>query len=161
MVKIIPHNQIDKGLLTQIVEIKNLSWQYSFEDHLEWMDKNLKGSDLHLFLYENDEILAYVNLVDVAIESKGVLYPVLGIGNVCTRYKGSGAGKHLMKEVNFYLSRNNKTGLLFCKVHLVSFYLKQNWQLIPTTAHFSPEVRIMVYNLMIPDLDFKYDDRLF
>lgn len=160
MVKIVKHSQVDRPLLEQIVAIKNLSWCYSIEQHTKWINDNLKEDDFHLLIYENNELLAYMNLVNVTIKSRDALIPFLGIGNVCTRHKGKGYGSRLMEEANKYLLDTDKKGLLFCKHHLVDFYLKHDWQLI-SNLHPDSEINTMVFNPDISVPDLEYNDRLF
>jgi hypothetical protein len=86
--------------------------------------------------------------------------PFLGIGNVCTKYKGTGTGKILMKEVNKYLLSTNNQGMLFCKNDLVSFYIRNNWKLIKN-LHPDLMVNTMVFNFKEDVNTLKYNERLF
>lgn len=160
MVRIIEHNQVDSSILSQIVEIKKLSWNYSIEEHLRWMTVNLTDTDLHLMIYENNELIAYLNFVRVCVLSNNKSIPCLGIGNVCTKYKGQGDGKKLMNEANAFLLESGSRGLLFCKKSLVDFYLKNQWHLIQN-LHPNLEINTMVFNFNNLDSDLKYNQRLF
>src|SRR5690606_30642016 len=115
MIRIISHNDIKSKLLQEIVKVKQLSWNYTLEEHLLWIQDNLKGDDCHFLYYDNDEFVAYMNLVNVVIRSEDILIPVFGIGNVCAKYKGKGYGKRLLEEVNKFIRTRNEKGMLFCK----------------------------------------------
>lgn len=160
MIKIIKHKDITENILLDIVNIKQLSWDYSVEQHLLWINDNLKENDYHFLLLEGNELIAYMNLVEVMINNNSTLIPFLGIGNVCSKYKGRGDGKLLMTEVNRFIERNSFYGLLFCKNHLVDFYKKFDWTLIDN-LYPNDSVFTMIFNYKRDTIDFTYNDRLF
>jgi predicted GNAT family N-acyltransferase len=161
MVKIIYHSDLNLSVAEEIIGIKSLSWEYSFEDHMEWMNKNLLPQDIHFLVYDaNGILMSYLNLVAVSVLIKNVKVPVMGIGNVCSRTKGIGSGKKLMNELNNYLLKKNYKGLLFCKDALVNFYEKFEWLKIPT-INSDLNVNTMVFNFKYSFTIAKYTDRIF
>lgn len=160
MIKVIKHKDIDQITLDEIVSVKNLSWEYSNQEHLNWIAENLNGNDYHFMLINNNEIIAYLNLVNVNVIYKNKSFPFIGIGNVCSKYKGVGLGKELISEVNNFIETNSLYGILFCKYQLIEFYSKSNWLLIPN-INLSKNVYTMVYNFNLDPTLLKYNDRLF
>ncbi len=160
MVKNVKHSEINDEILDQIVEIKRISWNYSFQEHIRWIKDNIKEDDFHFLLYDKGELIAYMNLVNVCVISGNTYLAFLGVGNVCTKYKGRGDGNMLMKELNGFLSETNKRGLLFCKTNLVSFYLKNHWKLIQN-LHPSSDINTMAFNFNDNDGELRYNQRLF
>lgn len=160
MVRVIKHSNIDQNTLQEIVKIKQLSWDYSMEQHLLWINDNLKDNDYHFLLFDNEELIAYMNLVEVNVDSNSTSIPFLGIGNVCSKYKGRGDGKKLMIEVNAFIKENSFYGILFCKNHLVDFYKKFDWKLIQN-LYPNDTVFTMMFNYNGDSSNFVYNDRLF
>jgi len=160
MVKIVKHKNLDDNLLSQIVALKQLAWNYNIESHLKWIHENIKENDIHFLLYDNEELVAYMNLVEVHVNQNENEIPFWGIGNVCSKYKGIGDGKKLMNEVNTFLTNSSLFGLLFCKKHLVEFYKKFDWKLIPN-LYPKDDIFTMVYNFEKDSCGFTYNDRLF
>lgn len=158
--KILEHSEVNLEILEKIVEIKKKSWDYSFREHLGWIEKNIRPKDLHFLLYEDNELIGYANLVHINVVNNKTNIPFIGIGNVCSKYKGRGDGQKLMKEVNTFIVQNNYRGLLFCKEYLIDFYRKFDWKLIKN-LYPSNSVFTMVYNYSGITSDFVYNDRLF
>ena len=160
MIKVIRNNDIDQITLDEIFNIKKLSWEYSKQEHLNWITENLNGNDYHFLLINNNEIIAYLNLVNVNVIYKNTSIPFIGIGNVCSKYKGVGLGKEIISEVNKFIKANYLYGILFCKHQLIDFYSKSNWLMIEN-IDISKNVYTMVYNFNLDPTSLKYNDRLF
>ncbi len=159
--KIIKHSEIDKKTLLEIVEIKNLSWGYSIEQHMAWLEQNIENNDVHFLKYDENSLIGYLNLVEVSVNNGSKKIPFLGIGNVCTKYKGKGDGLRLMLDINCFLKENGFRGLLFCREYLVDFYRKAGWRLIKN-IHPKDEVFTLDYNSSLDALNFAtYNGRLF
>jgi hypothetical protein len=146
----IPHKEVTQEFLDKIIEVKSTAWPYSYEDQLDWINANLKDTDIHVLLYWNKTIQAYLNLIEIEFTLDGNLINGFGIGNVCAKEKGNGWGKELIKQTNRYLTQNNKVGLLFCKEILVRFYSLNNWRLIEkkklTLSGHDESVETMIFN---------------
>lgn len=127
VIKYIENQHVDLSLLNDIIEIKSVAWPYSYEAQLKWISKHLTDNDLHALLYEEDNLIAYMNLINIDLHFNGVLHKALGIGNVCSKEQGKGYGNLLMLKINTFLENNNKRGVLLCKDSLVNFYKKSNW----------------------------------
>ena len=160
MIKVIRHKDIEQITLDEIVNVKKLSWEYSKQEHLNWITENLNGNDYHFMLINNNEIIAYLNLVNVNVIFKNKSIPFIGIGNVCSKYKGIGLGSELISEVNNCIETNSLHGILFCKHQLIEFYSKSNWLLNPN-IQVSKNVYTMLYNFNLDLTSLKYNDRLF
>lgn len=164
----IKHSDLTTYYLEEIVKIKAIAWpNYSYAEHSEWIEANIKNSDIHVLYLHRNTLLSYLNLIDIdndisvdEINSFG-----FGIGNVCARERGRGWGKNLVKAVNEYLDRNNKLGLLFCKELLVKFYIDNDWMLINdnklTLSQIKYDVRSLGYNLPKSYSEIKYTGIIF
>lgn len=126
--KFVRHDKIDYDLLNEIINVKSVSWPYSYEKQVEWINTNLKDSDIHVLLYLENDLVAYLNLIEIEFKINANNYLGYGIGNVCALEKGRGWGKEIMKCTNRYLIENGKIGLLFCKESLVNFYQICEWK---------------------------------
>lgn len=128
-IEIIEHRECSDTLIRQICEFKNLNWQYPIESHLSWIKKNLKSEDLHLLLYDDDRMCAYLNFVDTSIiEDKDIVH-IWGIGNVCVspECKGMGYGNLIMDLAKSYCKKSKRIGMLFCQDKNVGFYNNCGW----------------------------------
>lgn len=162
--EIIKHNDILFRDLLRAIAVKSVSWSYSVESQVKWIIDNMRPEDLHVFLKENGEDLAYMTLSPVIATVNGVNTSFMGIGCVCSAKHGVGSGRQLMESVNKWLNDNNQKGLLFCKIELVQFYKKNGWVLIePSCVVFNTPhegVYTMSYNCEgIENIEYK--DRLF
>lgn len=160
MIKIIKHKNISDTELHDIILIKNLHWPYSNEQHLKWMSNNLTSDDVHFLIYTSEKLIAYMNLVNVVAILDNISIPFLGVGNVCTKYKGSGDGAKLMQSANNFILQNNKRGLLFCRDQLVVFYKKYEWIEV-NNIYKNINVSTMIFNCTEVVSNFEYKDRLF
>jgi hypothetical protein len=124
------HSEIAKDKLLDVICLKNIHWHYSEAEHLNWINKNLYLNDIHVLAYEESDLVAYLNLIESKVTIDDKNYVFLGIGNVCSKIKNKGYGSLLIKEVDKYIVRENKTGILLCKDSLIDFYLKNGWELL-------------------------------
>jgi hypothetical protein len=132
-VQIIQHGELSGDLLKSIIEVKQTAWPYSCDSQLDWIKSNLKSTDLHaLLIDEEGRILAYMNLIDLSLKLDDILFKSYGVGNVCAVERRKGWGAKLMAHVNSYLSRHNRYGILFCKQKLVKFYADNSWEQVPS-----------------------------
>lgn len=162
--EIIKHNDILFRDLLRAIAVKNVSWPHPVESQVKWVIDNMQPEDLHVFLKEKGEDLAYMTLSPVIATVNGVNTSFMGIGCVCSAKHGVGLGKQLMESVNKWLYNNNHKGLLFCKKELILFYKKYGWSLIePARVFFTTPhdgVYTMFYNFEgIKKIEYK--DRLF
>lgn len=162
--KFISHSKLSSDDVKKIVELKNIHWKYTFEQHLSWMETNLLDDDIHIMMFEDEELVGYMNLVNITVTINSEDVSFLGIGNVCSRDKFSGFGRKLLIGANNYLIENSKNGILLCKDDLVGFYEKFDWKLIDKKNIFSSKLQDI--NLMTFDFDeniesLKYEDRNF
>lgn len=129
-INFIQHKDADTSLLEAIATLKAVRWAYPMEQQMNWIAENIEPEDWHLLLKDGEDLVAYMNLVQVKPEIDGTAVAALGIGNVCTKESGKGYGNQLMEAVNRFLDEKSLYGILFCKDHLVPYYQKFNWILI-------------------------------
>ena len=106
--------------------MKNKVWQYPYSSHLEWFKNNIKSDDIHLLLWDEDNLIGYMNLVNVrgSVDS-------LGIGNVVISpdRQGQNLGLLLMYLCDYYLSIVKLPGILICKDKVLGFYKRCGWEI--------------------------------
>jgi len=154
--KFCTHSQLDKQELGKIVDLKKRHWNYTPEEHLNWIERNIKHEDIHVLMFEKEELVAYLNLVNTEVIINNAVQPFVGIGNVCSSEKGKGYGSLLIKEVGQYLVSKNQTGILLCKDALVGFYLKNGWKLL---EKLNVEADFSIFNTMIFNMNTELEDQ--
>ena len=70
--------------------MKNVAWSHPVESQVKWILDNMQPDDLHVFLKENGEDLAYMTLSPVTASVNGVDTPFMGVGCVCSAHPGMG-----------------------------------------------------------------------
>lgn len=139
-IEIIKHSNISKDIINEIISIKNEHWIYSYEQQLDWLDKNILENDYHLLIRDsNANLVAYLNMINLILTlERGVNIQFIGIGNVCTTitHKNQNLGNLLLSSSAYYLKRNSYPSCLFCKESLTGFYLKNGWKLFKGDVYF-------------------------
>jgi len=126
------HQELNTSDLNKIIALKMQHWSYPEHEQKGWIDHNLLPNDHHLLMKdEKGSLLAYLNLVNVIINTESYCNEFVGIGNVCVdrTLQGKGYGLILMQYCMFMINKNDLSGLLLCKTHLASFYQKAGWKL--------------------------------
>lgn len=161
--KIIRHADIKQNDIDRIIALKSVFWKYSYESQFNWLKNNLHDDDLHLMVFEKEQLIGYLNLVNIQITINESNLDALGIGNVCTYESGNGYGSVLMAELNNYLIENNLIGVLFCQFRLELFYAKFSWKKIERDLIQINNLSgsMMIFNYSHPIVNVKYDDRIF
>lgn len=148
--------------LERAIALKSVAWPYPKESQIQWMKDNLIPEDIHVFLQEDGEDVAYLNIAMVQVIINGASIACAGIGNVCS--SRTGGGRNLMILTNAFISELNIPGILFCRDKLVSFYKKYNWELLKheqvTLNHLEEGINTMVLNLKKESI-VVYTDRNF
>lgn len=127
---LIKHAELTEPILNQICGLKSVRWNYTLEQHKEWIKNNILNDDIHLLVIEDEKPIAYTNLVSIAVNVNNIEVPFMGIGNVCTLETGKNYGNLLMRTVNDTIKTKSWNGILLCKDHLVPYYGKFGWDLI-------------------------------
>lgn len=162
--KFCPHSQLNSQELEKIVDLKKRHWNYSSEEHVNWIQNNINDEDIHVLMFEKEELVAYLNLINTEVIINDTIQFFIGIGNVCSKEKGKGYGGLLINEVNQYLIVQKKLGILLCKVDLIDFYKKYNWKLVNevlTGNSIGGNVKIMLFNYENEIITFQYLGRNF
>jgi hypothetical protein len=163
--RIIKHAEITLQDLNEIIRVKSIAWPYTYDQQVEWMNKNVKENDFHVLLYGKKEIVAYLNLITTELDIDGLNYNAFGIGNVCAIKKGQGFGIELMKQTNQFIIQEGKIGLLFCKPFLVDFYLKCGWTTIKKRklklSFDIIDIETLIFNFKFPFTKLTYNKQAF
>jgi len=164
-IRFVEHHSADKSLIEDVIRIKSIAWPYSYSDQLNWISKNLKGNDIHVLLDDEDHSIAYMNLIDTSIRTSAGMRSCFGVGNVCSAETGKGYGKELLNHVNRYIVFHQRIGLLFCKLHLIQFYLRNSWILVErdnvSLGFPSDGIFTMIYNSVDPGISIGYEGQPF
>lgn len=157
------HANLTVEKLGEIINIKMKQWQYSKEEHLDWMHKNISSNDLHALLYLDTVPVAYANLIDIVIERNTHSLQGWGLGNVCAIERGKGYGIELMEYINQYIHETDRLGVLFCKQPLLKFYSSLNWVHLQSHQYeiLNLNCDVMVYNCDLDKGVIKYNGTLF
>ena len=140
-IELIKHSDVSKNAIDEIITIKNEHWRYSYEQQLEWLDKNILESDYHLLVRNSEaRLVAYLNMVLLILTlENGVNIQFIGIGNVCTTLanKNQNLGNLLLSASAYYLKSNSIPSCLFCKENLIGFYMRNGWKLFEGFVYFN------------------------
>ena len=131
-VKCIKHPDLKEDILKEIIKLKVQHWDYTFEEHKEWIRKNIKDDDSHLLIEDsNGSVIAYLNIVSLTIRCDESDVKFKGIGNVCVNklFLKKGVGLLLMDILNYFMKADDCKAVLLCKDALLNFYSKSGWKL--------------------------------
>ncbi|SEA87045.1 Acetyltransferase (GNAT) domain-containing protein [Flavobacterium gillisiae] len=162
--KFVKNANVSSDDLVEIATIKQSQWNYPIEDQLEWIKSNILPNDIHVLMFENGNVVAYMNLVQVQVQVNSKESTFIGLGNVCAVEKGKGYGRILMIEVQEYIKAQNVPAILLCKKELINFYTKFDWRLIKNRKDSyikNDEINFMIYNFSDYVDVLKYDGRIF
>ena len=126
------HNlEITERDIKEIIKIKQSYWKYAFEEHKRWMRENLNDEDYHLLVMNGNDLIGYLNIVQLDILIDGEKTSAYGIGNVCIydQYSKQGVGTLMLHVLNFYLNKQTYPSMLLCKEQLVKFYSASGWMI--------------------------------
>lgn len=164
-IEFVLHKNITSSKLDEIINVKSIAWPYSYESQLDWLSKNLKADDIHVLLYLDNLLVAYLNLIEIEFSLDEVSKNGYGIGNVCAVEKGKGYGTELIMKTNYFLFKNGQIGLLFCKENLIKFYDSNKWKLIERSKVYLPFdnelIYIMTFNLAYEVISLRYYGKVF
>lgn len=132
IIEFIYNKEIEKNILNKIINLKMQHWPYDEDAQIKWMEQNLHADDIHVCVFQDEALTAYLNLVELHAVIDDKVVKAYGIGNVCVDkvYSRKGYGKMLMAAINVFLVERNIAGILLCKERLVPFYTKANWRCI-------------------------------
>jgi len=144
--------ELKKREINRIIGLKQQHWHYDYQSQKNWFSNNIADDDLHVLVYKDKRLIAYLNAVWLNVKINNERLKVLGIGNVCVsnEFKNLGVGTLLMSAINVYLNENDVGGLLLCKDKLTGFYKRTNWQSVNAEL-FIDDIKfshcIFAYNL--------------
>ena len=144
IIDFVAHESISSSVLRKICRLKKQHWDYSIKDQIVWINSNLRNEDFHLILKDlgNDNILGYMNLINLNVTINDKIQKMIGIGNVCVdkNYQLNGYGFLLMKVAEYYLRKENTNGILLCREKLLPFYDTIRWSRYCGTAKIDKKV---------------------
>lgn len=163
-IKLISHSAISESELDVIINIKNLYWKYSIQEHINWIHNNIFKEDIHVFLMDKENVLGYLNLVKTVAFFDDIEKSIFGVGNVCVINEGQGFGGELLKRTQKFIFDNKQIAMLFCKDSLMNFYNQVGWQVVQREKINSEMLNrgnVMLYNNFLNYDTFYYNGRNF
>ena len=164
---VLRHGDLNFESEKDIIAIKQEHWNHSKDSQKKWLHSNLKNDDMHLLLYVDGQLSAYLNLVNIAVCIDEKKIDALGIGNVCVdkcRIR-KGYGRKIVQRANEIIIEKNKIGILLCKESLEGFYSRLDWQKIRcndvSVADKDFDKTIMLFNSSITQIAELSIDRNF
>lgn len=97
-IETVKHHDANISILGRAIAMKQVAWPYPKDSQLTWMQNNLQPDDVHVFLQEGGQDVAYLNIARVTAIINGGGTKCAGIGNVCTRQLG-GYSKLLITNI--------------------------------------------------------------
>ena len=131
------HQFLKKIDLVKIIKLKNLEWKYGLKSHRNWINENIKTSDLHIFLLNDNNLFGY-NLLRKRLyyverlEKKRNIkkhYFYFDTFIIHPSHRKKGYAKFFLRGINKYILKHDFFSLLLCKKKHVKFYKKLNWKL--------------------------------
>lgn len=146
----IKHSELTASQLVEVISIKSSVWNYTVDEHKKWIESNIDRNDYHLLISDNNQIVAYLNLVDVTIMTNSQELSAWGIGNVCVspNRQGQNIGLLLMKLVDYFLATTKRIGILICRDKVAPFYERCHWNKFLGIVSM-PDNKTLPYNLYI------------
>ncbi len=128
-IETIKNRDLDEKKLRKIIALKRQNWPYPDDSQQEWIEKNLQADDFHVLVLHSDDLVAYLNLVDLQISIDEKTVKMYGIGNVCSEAgrRGDGWGRLLMSAAGCFLIDLDRPGILLCRGAVFRFYEKCGW----------------------------------
>ena len=80
----VKHSEATSLDLECAITLKSVAWPYPKDSQMQWIKNNLKPEDIHVFLLEDGEYIAYLNIAMVQVKINGTPIICAGIGNVCS-----------------------------------------------------------------------------
>lgn len=161
----VQHSKLPHDQLIAICSIKAIAWPYSIESQLKWIKENIGENDIHVMLYQKNELIAYMNLVWIEMFVNANKISGFGIGNVCAKEKGKRYGERLMNGAKKFIIESKKMALLFCNQKLVDFYSRYGCKLIANKnvrlSFDDASIKIMIFNNNFPVNEIEYYGRVF
>lgn len=118
--------------LFELIQLKQQYWPHNEEQQMEWIHNNIKSHDYHILIRDSNNLLAYLDMVNIMVEFDHKRAKMFGIGNVCVdkKHTKTGMGSMLIGVTNCFLKQKKMCGILLCKDHVVGFYKRNQWDLI-------------------------------
>ena len=160
---------LKKKQILSICKLKNSFWRWTIPKQLEWYKKNAKKTDINNMLIFDNRLVGYTLLRKrIAYENnKPLIYYYFDSFILSKKIRNKGFGKTLIQFNNKILNRLKKHSFLTCSKKTISFYLKNNWKILPRNkfeimdhkpAWFSKKTNI---NGMTYNLDIKIKKKIF
>ena len=131
-IEVFQHGELPLPIKKEIISVKSQYWRFSYESQLQWMDKNLQKGDLHFLLRNANQVIAYLNLVNINLLMDNEQIGAIGVGNVCVSKEKSnnGYGSKIMSLANEKIKSLKIPGVLLCHERLIDFYTKVGWRVL-------------------------------
>ena len=60
-------SELSNKELDAIINLKKNHWDYSYMEHFNWIKNNIKSDDIHVLMFEDELLVAYLNLINAKV----------------------------------------------------------------------------------------------
>ena len=125
----IKHKDISEIDIEKIIALKQQYWPYSYASQLQWIENNLHMEDVHILVEDKDDLIGYLNVVNIEIRDNTKVINCFGIGNLCVdrAHENKGWGSLILKIAGCLFLEQDAIGVLLCQEKVRPFYCKNGW----------------------------------
>ena len=124
---------LKKKQILSICKLKNSFWRWTIPNQLEWYKKNVKKTDINNMLMLDNKLVGYTLLRKkiAYVKNKPLIYYYFDTFILSRKTRHKGFGKTFIQFNNEILNKLKKHSFLTCTKKTISFYLKNDWKILP------------------------------
>lgn len=124
---------LKKKQILSICKLKNSFWRWTIPNQLEWYKKNVKKTDINNMLMLDNKLVGYTLLRKriAYVKNKPLIYYYFDTFILSRKTRHKGFGKTFIQFNNEILNKLKKHSFLICTKKAISFYLKNDWKILP------------------------------
>ena len=128
---------LKKKQILSICKLKNSFWRWTIPNQLEWYKKYTKKTDINNMLMLDNKLVGYTLLRKriAYVKNKPLIYYYFDSFILSKKIRNKGFGKTLIQFNNKILDRLKKHSFLTCTNKTISFYLKNDWKILPKNKY--------------------------
>jgi hypothetical protein len=124
---------LKKKQILSICKLKNSFWRWTIPNQLEWYKKNVKKTDINNMLILDNKLVGYTLLRKriAYVKNKPLIYYYFDTFVLSRKIRYKSFGKTFIQFNNEILNKLKKHSFLTCTKKTISFYLKNDWKILP------------------------------
>ena len=132
-IKIIKNKNINLVDLKEIIRLKKSVWKHNYSSHLKWIKIFLKPYDIHFLLIKNNKLIGYNllrkrSIFDSINKNKKINFFYFDTFVIDEKYRKRGYARYFITNINNFILKHKKLGLLLCRKTHINFYKKYKWK---------------------------------